>query len=240
MILFKNFDTKMVDLDETNMKVKVGISTVNYKDSDGDIIVKSAYTKTLAENGPTGSGRIKHLLQHSTEHVIGRPKSFDWDGDTLYAISEISNSTLGKDAIEDYKLDLFEHSIGYQPIKQAFSKDDDANMITELKMWEYSSVTWGANDKSPFMGFVKSMDKETQIEKVNKRMEKLINALRKGHYTDERFEMIDLELTLIKQFYNEIISLKAIEPTPSATLEKQEPIKQINLSQLKNSLKWTN
>jgi len=237
MILFKNFNTKMVDLDEANMKVKVGISTVNYKDSDGDIILKSAYTKTLSENGPGGSKRIKHLKQHNTDQVIGRPLSFDWDGDTLYAVSEISNSTMGKDAIEDYKLDLFEHSIGYQPIKQAFSKDDDANMISELKMWEYSSVTWGANDKSPFMGFVKSLEKTEQINKVNQRMEKLINALRKGHYTDEKFEMIDLELTLIKQFYNEIISLKAIEPTIEATILNKEPIK-IDLSQLKHSMKW--
>jgi uncharacterized protein len=238
MILFKNFDTKMVDLDEKNMKVKVGISTVNYKDSDGDIILKSAYTKTLSENGPNGSKRIKHLKQHSTDQVIGRPLSFDWDGDTLFAISEISNSTIGKDAIEDYKLDLYEHSIGYQPLLQSFDKKADANIITELKMWEYSSVTWGANDKSPFMGFVKSLEKTEQINKVNQRMEKLINALRKGHYTDEKFEMIDLELTLIKQFYNELISLEPVKPTPSATLLNEEPIKQINLSTLKDSLKW--
>lgn len=193
------------DIDEKNMQVKVGISTVGFKDSDGDVIVKSAFDKTIQERGPMAKDRIRHLMHHDVDKVVGRPKEFGWDGDTLYAVSKLSNSQMGRDAIEDYKLNLYEHSIGFEALQENFNSQEGYNVITELRLWEYSSVTWGANEKTPFMGFVKGLNKEEQVQKVGERMDKLIKAVRKGNYSDDRFTLLEFELKQIQSFYDSLI-----------------------------------
>lgn len=232
-----NTSLKLKDLDEKNMIVKVGISTAGFKDSDGDIIVKGAFDKTLKERGPKGINRIVQLMHHDTRKVIGRPKEFGWDGDLLYAVSQISNSTMGKDAIQDYKLDLYEHSIGFETMQENYSEDMNANVITELRLWEYSSVTWGANEKTPFLGFMEksfnSLPKEDQIKGANDRMHKLMKAIRKGTYTDERFSMLEYELKQIQDLY-----LSLIEPEPLAHSDEDEPNYEELLKSIKSNFKF--
>lgn len=219
-IKYKNSGLQLKDLDSENMKVKVAISKVGYKDSDGDIITMNAFNKTLMERGPSGSKRIVHLMQHDTRKVVGKPLEFGWEQDTLYAVSAISNSQMGKDLLEDYKLELYEHSIGFEVMQENYDSSKEANVISELKLWEYSSVTWGANDQTPFMGFVKSLSKEDKVEQVNDRMGKLQKAISKGNYSDERGQMIEYELKQIQDLYNSLIEDK---PNDNIHLESDEP-----------------
>jgi HK97 family phage prohead protease len=204
------------DIDEAKNLVKVGINTVNYKDFDGDIIVKNAFSKTISER----KEKMYHLMQHDKDQPVGRPKEFGWDGDLLWAVTNVSQSTKGRDLLEDYKVGLYEHSIGFETLKNHYDDSEKANIITELKLWEYSSVTWGANDKTPFIGFVKGLKKENAVEKVNDRMAKVIKAIKSGNYTDERFYMLEYELKQIQDFYNSLITT---EPTDGGHSSNDEP-----------------
>jgi len=207
MIRYKDNGFKVMDIDERHKKVQMYVSSFNNLDSDGDIIVPGAYKKTLKERGPRSEKpRIKHLRDHFT--LVGKPLEMEEDEKGLLVLSQISNSTAGQDLMEDYKLDMFEHSIGYEIIKSEPGKNN-ANMLLELALWEYSSVTWGANSETPTIGVSKGILDEDYLEKLNTRMDKCVKALRYGNYTDDRFEEIELQLNFLKSQYNGIIdSLK--------------------------------
>lgn len=212
MTTYKSVDLKAKDIDEQKRKVLIYVSEFGSKDSDNDVITKGAYTKTIKENGPGASKpRIKHFLQHYD--LIGRPLEMTEDEKGLLVLSQISGSTLGRDVIENYKDDLYEHSVGFE-IEKAY-KDEGANIqyIQEIKLWEYSSVTWGANPNTPLVA-MKGHSTEDVLKRLNSKMNKIINALRKGNYTDEGFEALEIQLKFINDQYNEIInSLKPSHDT---------------------------
>lgn len=57
-MILKKFDYKIEDVDTKQGIVKIAVSAFDNKDSDGDIIIKGAWKKTISEN----LKRIKHLL----------------------------------------------------------------------------------------------------------------------------------------------------------------------------------
>lgn len=210
---YKGLDWKAVDIDETHRKVKIYVSAFNNKDSDGDIIVPGAYKKTIAERGPSGSKRIKHLRDHWD--LIGKPEEMIEDTKGLLVTSVLSNSTQGLNTIEDYKLDLLEHSIGYEVIKFEEDRDENTRWLYELKLWEYSSVTWGANEETPLVD-MKALSSEDALEEINKRMDKLTRALKKGNYTDDYFEQLELQLIYLKKSYNDLLD-SLVKPVVKTT-----------------------
>ena len=204
---FKSCDLKVKDIDTTGRKVVLYASQFGSVDSDGDMMIPGCYKKSIMENGPASAKpRIKHLRQHKVERIIGKPLEMKEDAIGLYCVSEIAKTTEGEDALELYKMDLFEHSVGFYTVKGESQTGHYA--ILEAKLFEYSSVTWGANENTPLVG-IKSLNKENALLKLNERMNKLVQAIRKGKLTDESFELLDLELKQIQQAYTDIIeSLK--------------------------------
>lgn len=199
---YKDLNWKVQDIDEENRRVLIYVSEFGSKDSDGDIITSGAFTKTLQERGPkSNKPRIRHLRDHWS--LVGIPVEMSEDEKGLLVLSKISNSTLGRDLIEDYKIDALEHSIGFEVIKA--EQGDNVQYLTELKLWEYSSVTWGANSNTPLIG-MKGMKTEDILSRINDRMDKLSYGLRKGNYTDEGFETLEIQLQTLKKQYNDIIN----------------------------------
>ncbi len=201
-----SMNVQLKDLDEASGTVQIYVSAFNNKDSDGDIIIKGAYAKTIQEKGPSGSGRIKHLKQHDVNLLVGRPSSMEETATGLLVTSHVSKSTDGKNLMADYKLDLYEHSVGFVTVKDEFSKEDNANMIKEINLWEYSSVTWGSNPNTPLVGMKSILKMDNPIDEINKRMSRIANALVKGEHTDERLELYQIELKQIQSLYNDLIS----------------------------------
>lgn len=232
----KTCSLKYDDLDEKNRIVKAYVSAFGNEDSDRDIMIRGAFAKTIAERGPNGSKRIKHLLQHDTWRPIGRPLEMIEDEKGLFVVSEISNSTAGMDAIENYKLDLYEHSIGFRTIIDEFNENTGITLIKEVALWEYSSVTWGANDKTPLVELVKSMGKDVVLKRISDRMDRVIKAVGKWNGSDEQGELLELELAQLKTQYNDLIALQSNEPGIPTHEDNQPLIKE--LSQLKHSMKW--
>lgn len=231
---YKSTALKIKDVDTVKGIVSGYFSAFGMKDSDGDIIQKGAYAKTIQERGPKSTQpRIKHLLDHSTAKVIGVLQELEEDNYGLAYVSKLGTHTLGKDAAAMYADGIItEHSVGFKTVN-AKSDQDGTNIITEIMLWEGSSLqAWGANQYTPVTG-MKSTLKDNP-DALFERMDKLTKALRSGTYSDETFELIEIEYNQIKQAIKESLAEPVVlttqsEPTDEAILDQ--------LKSFKNSLK---
>lgn len=112
-------------------------------DSWGDRIMPGAFAKTIKENLP----RIKVLWQHDRWDLIGKPIEMREDEVGLFTRSYISKVQRGDEALTLAKDGVItEMSIGYQLVPKKYEDNDFGGFdIYELKLMEYSLVTWAAN-----------------------------------------------------------------------------------------------
>jgi HK97 family phage prohead protease len=114
-------------------------------DSYKDIVTKGAFTKTIQEN----KNRIKILWQHDLYEPIGKPLEIKEDNTGLYVKGKISQTEMGQKALTLMRDGvLSEMSIGYDTIKEEYDKVSNIRYLKEVKLWEFSVVTFGANDKA--------------------------------------------------------------------------------------------
>ena len=199
--------------------VKKGIVTgyaasFNTLDSDGDIIMPGAFTKTLQDQGPNSAQpRIKHLLNHNTSQPIGNPLVLIEDTIGLYYESKIGTHSLGIDYVKMVDSGLItEHSIGFSTIKKTVQNPnadyrDQTTQLNELKLWEFSSLTaWGANQYTPLLGMKSKQG-------VEDRLAKLIKAIETGTFTDSTFAFLNDELLFLQKAFKDI----STKPEPPAT-----------------------
>jgi len=152
----KAISCEVKDINEPKGIVTFAYSKYGVKDSDGDIVQKGALSKTIKEN----FSRIKHLKFHDTRLSPGKIIKLYDDGDYAMAESQLNLETeIGRETFAEYKLgQITEHSQGFVTVKQKYSKELDANVITEEKLYEVSSLlAWGANEHTP-MESIKSSD----------------------------------------------------------------------------------
>lgn len=176
------------DVDMGSRTVTGYFSKFLNKDSDGDIMMPGCFSKSIQEWGPSGIQKIRHLAFHDSHKALSRPHVLREDSFGLYFESTISETSYGKDVLILYRDGVInEHSIGFRPIK---SRDNNgAQEFNEVQLWEGSTVTWGANGETPFMG-MKSITKEYVASQID-RMQK---ALKLAGLTDDTY--IELEYAL--------------------------------------------
>ena len=201
-----------IDMEDSSRTITVYYSAFGNVDSDGDVITPGAFTKTLKENGPQGKNRVWHLMNHSTDKPVAKPFSLVEDSYGLKGQVKLPNTTLGNDLYELYKDGhITEHSIGFQTTKS--QSKSGYNEITEIKLFEGSSVLWGANPNTPTVN-VKSEMKSEVMDNISK----TIKSLRDGKFTDATFELLELRLKQLQQFLSELDNEESVsvEPQPSA------------------------
>jgi HK97 family phage prohead protease len=219
-------ESAITNIDTTSNVVEGYFSIFGNVDSDGDMIMPGAFTKTLQENG----NRIKHLWQHDPRYPLSKPVLQE-DAKGLKFKSTISDTSFGRDAMRLYMDGVIdEHSIGYNTIKAA--QKSNYNEMTELRLWEGSSVTWGANDLAiggPMKGLFNKED-------IIKRMDTIYKALRHGKYeNDEIFILLDINHQQLKQVIIDLLeATPAVEKTPEPS-ESKEPNNEVVKAKL-NSL----
>jgi len=204
-------------------------SIFNNIDSDNEMIIPGAFAKSLNERGPQSSTpRIKHLWQHSTWEPIGLPVTMEERDKGLYFESKFGSDTFSQDKLKQHVDGLItEFSIGFQVVKSEDVLDDSGNRqyrkLVELKLWEISSVTWGANSLTHITD-IKTATKKDRFEQLEKRQEKLIRALRDVKYSDESKEQFEIEYRqiheLIKSLLNEPSQDTQKETQPIEEMEK--------------------
>ena len=230
----KNFLFQLSDLDEGTRQVKGYFSTFDNLDSDGDVIRQGAFSKSITESGPnaTGNRRIAHLRDHDFTHQIGRLDELGEDTKGLYFVSTLGRSTKGSDALADYQDGIIrEHSIGFQYIadKMDYVEPSDSKFdserghfeIREVKLWEGSAVTFGANELTPVVDVAKGLNStDMKLKRIQELTETLENALKNGKGTDERLENIEQMFAQLKQLQN---SLELKQPSIKDTVKEDEP-----------------
>jgi len=207
------------DVDEANRMVKFYISAFDVKDSDGDVLRKGAFSKSLQERGveSTGNRKIAHLRHHDWTKQIGVFTELKEDNFGLYAVSKLGRSDDGSNALLDYQDGIIkEHSIGFNYIKGKIDKKEDSQFgeyydVKEVRLMEGSAVTFGANEFTPTLEANKSLIDSDYLLNLNNDMNTLIKALKNGKGTDERLENIEFKLKQIQQKYNSLIELKSFD-----------------------------
>ena len=204
------------------MDLQTGIVTGYFSvfgnlDSDGDIVLPGAFKKTLKENGPdSGKPRILHLYMHDPSQILSKPHVLKEDKRGLYFESKISETSLGKDVLQLYRDKvLTEHSIGYQVVKREVDESgkERVQKLVELKLWEGSTVSWGANMEA-LVSTVKSEGNhgktfEVIIEKI-----KALESAVKGTYTDDTARELEIQLNQLKQLVINSLTEEPVSSTP--------------------------
>ena len=212
---------EIADIDEKMGIVKGYGSYFGNKDSDGDVISKGAYQKTIKENG----NRVRYLWQHKMDKPIGKIKEMYEDDKGLMFVAEIPKTTLGNDALELMKAGIVtENSVGILPIQKQMK--DGFREITEVKLYEISAVTLAANDQAKILDVKGKMD----IENEFKRFDALAKLIRKGKISDEMGYAIEAEILKLKSFF-----IDFTKPTDEVTLPKKDDAIEV-FSYLSNKL----
>jgi len=186
-------------------------------DSDQDIFAKGAFKKTILEWGPDGKKRIWHLWQHDSYSPINKPKVLSETAQGVYFETLMPKTQFGDLALALYQEGaITEHSVGFQTLKSEDDEEKGIRTIKEVKMWEGSSVLWGANENTPTVA-VKS-----ELQERIKHLEKITKG---GNFTDETYTLLLNEIELLKT------AISSLEPaqTTQADTEVKKTIDRINI-----------
>lgn len=202
--LTKSCELSVKDIDSKRGIVSGLLNKYGFLDSDGDIIYPGAAKKTIAERGPTGTDRIKHLRNHNPFEPVGRFTELADSNEGIPFISQMSKSTSGRDTLIMYEEGILkEHSIGFKTIKSQDNEDTGGRHIYEIALWEGSTVTWGANEQALVQAVKGSMiSPESLIEKTEK-MQKLLKT---GNLSDEMCQLFEIQIKQIQQFLMDVHS----------------------------------
>ena len=220
LLEYKNFTAEIKDLDAKSMTVTGYWSKFGNVDYDDDIIAPNAATKSIMERGPMGSNEIFFLNQHNWSQPHGKPSVLIADEKGIYFESKIAPTSYGRDALILYAEGIVvQHSIGFSTVKSDYDNTTGVRTIKEIKLYEGSNVTLGANPETPFTGF-----KSLTMAEINDQISKMIKLLKDGSLTDEGFGRLEIAL---KQFQLEAYnlgrnSLESTEPT-DVTPGAEEP-----------------
>ena len=189
------------DLDKGIVKIRV--SSFIGKDAAGDIMDEKAFNQSISIFNSSKRSRIKHLHDHDTNKLLGLPLEITKTPEGLEIISKMNiDKQSVRDVYSDYKFmaengDTLEHSIGYIPVKRVRSNDDDANILKEVDLKEYSTLSFlGAHGNTPLLD---------------------IKSLVVGEFTKENFMLLEQK---IAELESQLV--KPLEQSIDTQAEQQE------------------
>jgi uncharacterized protein len=173
-------------------------------DSHDDIIETGSFKKTIKEN----KNRIKVLWQHNMMEPIGLPEVMEEDSQGLYVKAKISQTDTGKKALILIKDGVInEMSIGFDIIKKDYSKinNKDVRVIKEVRLWEFSPVTFASNSMAKIVKFNKMLenvgnDREL-IQDAIEKLQELLAEIEPKKFTQKTQEQEEIE-SILKIIHN--------------------------------------
>lgn len=233
-----HLEMQIKDIDSVGRTVCFIGNTLNYFDSDMDIIVPGAALKSITENGPNSNApdKIRHAMFHDLTRSPGVIKTLEErkvDGlDVIYCETKIDNTTEGNDAMIKYLSGNYsQHSIGFQNVNYDYIsseahgnskegemwkelKDNCVNadeldsagfcrVIKEIKLYEVSTVAFGANKLTPTIG-IKSENKDAIMFNYLAQIDKLQNTIKSGGIADSSKKTFEIQVLQLKQMLQEI------------------------------------
>lgn len=238
MYQVKSIPVEIKDLNLADRMVTGYFAAFGSTDYDMDVFEPGAFGKTISEWGPNGKNKIQHLYQHDVKMPLAKPSVLVADDYGVYFESRFAMTSYATDVLKLYEAGVInEHSVGFQILRAAPEQKDGKtiNRISEVRMWEGSTVTFGANENTPFVG-MKSMDKKQIVERVNQ----LTKAVRNGTFTDDTFHLLEIQLAQLNQFIADHLPDNQ-EPETKSTLEVIAPDEMdaiIDSFTIKHLVKW--
>lgn len=196
------------------------------RDEAGDIIVKGAFAKSIAERGPASSTNRKIILlwQHDMDNPLGRLTDLREDEKGLYFEAEVDQIPEGDRALAQLLSGtLNQFSIGYKYVwdKMEYEEATDSFICKEINLFEVSIVSLGCNELTGFAG-MKSEQRESERNQLNRDIEAAIKAVPDAA-SQYKF----------RQLFAKTIALTEAQP-PQALKEESKPqTVEINLSSIK-------
>lgn len=222
-----NMNYKAIQIDSQNIDEVNGIVTgygsiFGNVDSDGDIMAKGCYTKTLQENG----SRVKYCWQHDIWQPIGSFNSLVEDETGLKFEAVIPPTRLGKDALILMKNGVInENSVGFGIVKADYNSDG-IRIIREVKLYEISCVTLAANP----LALITDAKGEAKFEAISAKIDNINKVLKKQDISDELGYALEADLLKLKAMVNAMSTLPSVEDTKSEEpkVELSEVFKYLN------------
>ena len=175
-MFYKSIEFKADDI-QSNERKFTGYASTWDLDQGSDIIQKGAFKKTLGER----KNGVKVLWQHDPHQPIGKPLSMAEDSKGLLVEAQLSNTTLGNDAIQLMKDGVVDKmSIGFSIPSGKSVIEKGIRTIKEIKLFEFSLVTFPMNESAVLTG-VKSIKNELNAEHLSfaeiKELQEYLNSL---------------------------------------------------------------
>lgn len=248
------------DVDTVGRTVTGFFNTFHFFDSDRDVLLPGAAKRSIKERGPKSEAvaKIKHAISHDLTQLPGKimhleEKMID-NINGIYFETKMADTTLGQDTLKNYLAGIFDnHSIGFQ-YKQVEMIERDAKgwdkvveqlhnpealegvsalfAVKEIALFEGSTVAFGANTLTPFLG-IKSGNKEAYTIALFQKMDKMMTALKSGTQSDEMMSAIELQVLQIKQMISELTDQFILS---RKTKEKEGIDNGVNKKQQKNKI----
>ena len=157
--------------------------------------------------------------------LIGKPIELMEDQTGLKHTSKITKTSLGQDVLMLVQDEVItEQSIGYDEIDSEFDEATGTNILKEIRLWEMSLVTWGANQVTPITN-LKGQSSEDVLKLFSDRFYKMQDCFRNGEWNSkEAPHMVE-------------ISLKRLSPMLKALQDAQKTDKEIRYQQQQDSSK---
>lgn len=220
---------ELKDVDKASRKVVVYLAKFDNVDSDGDVIRKGAFAKSLQEHGVDSNSnrKIAFLRHHDWQQPIGKFLELKEDDNGLYGVAEMGRTTIAEDAWKDYEDGIIrEHSIGFQYIKDKMKFIEDSTMPTkgfyevkEVKLFEGSAVTFGANSLTNVLSVTKGEERATLLTKLNLTFNDTLKTLLERRESSEG--VFELEMKL-KYLNSQLLQLASTESELHSA--KNEPL----------------
>jgi HK97 family phage prohead protease len=254
----KYADANIIDVSTSSRIVTGFFNSYNFFDSDKDVLIMGAAKKSIEERGVNSNAvaKIKHALNHDLTTLVGKLQVLEEttkNGITgIYFESKIANTTLGNDTLINYKEGIYDnHSIGFKynqlslieseknPVawNEVVSKlvnPEDAEkygylyLVKEINLFEGSTVAFGANSLTPFLG-VKSGSKESMTLALVSKLNQLEYTVKNGMQSDEMLSTFELQIKQFKQILKEIEVAETFDKSTLAKVPSEakssEPIK---------------
>jgi HK97 family phage prohead protease len=254
----KYADANIIDVSTSSRIVTGFFNSYNFFDSDKDVLIMGAAKKSIEERGVNSNAvaKIKHALNHDLTTLVGKLQVLEEttkNGITgIYFESKIANTTLGNDTLINYKEGIYDnHSIGFKyyqlslieseknPVawNEVVSKlmnPEEAEkfgylyIVKEINLFEGSTVAFGANSLTPFLG-VKSGSKESMTLALVSKLNQLEYTVKNGMQSEEMLSTFELQIKQFKQILKEIEVAETFDKSTLAKVPSEakssEPIK---------------
>lgn len=232
--------TTYKELHEDERIIKAVVNTYNYFDLDFDVLRMGASAKSIEQRGAKSNApdKILHALFHDLTRLPGKSivesERVVNGHEVLYAESRLADTIEGEETLIKYKDEIYnQHSIGFRFVQLEFIEQEadgwdkfistlinpeDAEKVgfgfnvTEINLFEWSTVAFGANKLTPFLG-TKTLNKKIQLQNIYVKMDALIKKAKRQDIKNKK--IFELQLSQLKQM---ILELTNSKPSAKDTL----------------------